>query len=269
MLMAVNIGNSRICFGFFEEDSCRLVAKFKIGTDMTKTSDEYLALIKAVSGGTEFPIGEISGSILSSVVPQLTSVISKTVERFTKKSPMIVGPGLKTGFSIKIDSPSELGADIVANTAAVIGTKKEKRESGFCSVVADMGTVTTISAINGRGEYIGCSILTGIGISFDAMHGRTAQLPNVIPDQPSRAIGKNSRDAVRSGVILGNAMILDGMAERFAKEMKCDINSVSLIATGEYAQSVIDACKNSFIYDEDLTLKGLWYLYMGNKGSEL
>ncbi len=265
MLMAVNIGNSTISLGFFKLDVCELVAKFKIAADTNKTSDEYLALIKAIARESEIYPADISGCILSSVVPKLSSVISETLEKFTKTSPVAVGPGLKTGFHIKIDSPSELGADIVANTATVVGEKKAKGENDLTSLVVDMGTVTTLSAINKNGDYVGCSIFPGVGISFDAMHGKTAQLPNVIPDKPAKAIGKNSRDAVRSGIILGNAVMLDGMVELFAKECKCDIKNIHLVATGEYAPTVIGSCKTTFILDGDLTLKGLWYLYTNNR----
>ena len=200
--MAVNVGNSRISFGFFNENCCELIAKFKIATDVNKTSDEYFALVKAIAKEIVPSFEDVSDCIFSSVVPQLTSVISQTLERITGTAPKAVGPGLKTGFAIKIDTPAELGADIVANTAALIGETKEKGEKEFSAIVADMGTVTTVSAVNKDGEYIGCSIFPGVAISFDAMHGKTAQLPNVVPDSPSRAIGKNSRDALRSGIIL-------------------------------------------------------------------
>ena len=259
MLLAVNVGNSRISIGFFAEDSKALVAKFKIATEINKTSDEYLALIRAVVREENLSCGQISGAIVSSVVPQLTGVISETAERFAGKEPVVVGPGVKTGFPIKIDSPSELGADIVANAAALIN---ESGKRG--AIIADMGTVTTVSAINERGEYVGCAIMPGVQISFDALHGRTAQLPNVMLSAPAHAIGKNSQESVRSGVILGHAMILDGMVERFAKEMKCAVDSLTLSATGEFAPRVIKECKRDFSYDEDLTLKGLYYLYKNN-----
>ncbi len=265
MLVAANVDNSRISFGFFKDDSCELVAKFKISTDINKTSDEYLAVIKAVAAQACTLNEGVTNCIFSCVVPQLSLVISETLEKFTGVSPKVVGPGLKTGFSIKIDTPVELGADIVANTAAIIGSAKERGETEFSSIIVDMGTVTTVSAINKNGEYIGCSIFPGVGISFDAMHGKTAQLPNVMADKPRGAIGKNSKDALRSGIILGNAMILDGMCEKFAKEMKCDQKNITLVATGEYAQRVVGYCKNEFVFDEDITLKGLWYLSFNNR----
>ncbi len=258
MLMAVNVGNSRISIGFFREETCDLIAKFKIATDINKTSDEYLALIRAVVREEKIECEEISGCIFSSVVPQLTATVCDTLARFTGKQPLSVGPGLKTGFPIKIDTPSELGADIVANTAAV------RKSTARASVVVDMGTVTTVSAINAKGEYVGCSILAGVQISLDALHGRTAQLPNVMLMTPTRAIGKNSQESVRSGVILGHAILLDGMIERFAREMRSQPDELSLFATGEYALPVIKECKRNFVYDEDLTLKGLYYLYKNN-----
>ena len=266
--MAVNVGNSRISFGFFAENGCEPVSKFKIATDTNKTSDEYLALIKAIAKENVYSFESVSECIFSSVVPQLTSVINETLERLTGTAPKAVSPGLKTGFAIKIDTPAELGADIVANTAAVIGKAKENGERDLTTIVAYMGTVTTVSAINKDGEYIGCSIFPGVAVSFDTMHGKTAQLPNVVPDSPARAIGKNSKDALRSGIILGNAMILDGMCERFAREMRCDLKKIRLVATGEFAERVIKNCKYDFSFDEDITLKGLRYLNENNKKNE-
>ena len=259
MFLALNVGNSRVSVGFFEGNSPAIAYKFKIATDINKTSDEYLALIRAIVREEKLSCEEISGVIVSSVVPQLTSVMCETAERFAGKAPVVVGPGVKTGFPIKIDTPSELGADIVANTAAVIN---ESGKRG--AVVVDMGTVTTVSAINGKGEYVGCAILPGVQISFDALHGRTAQLPNVMLSAPTHAIGKNSQEAVRSGVLLGHAMILDSIVERFAREMKCAADSLTLAATGEFASGVIKECKRDFVYDEDMTLKGLYYLYKNN-----
>lgn len=260
MLMAVNIGNSRISVGFFEENACRLLLKFQISTDINKTSDEYLALIHSILRGEETK-EEIGGVILSSVVPQLTETVRQTLVRFAGKQPLLVGPGLKTGFPIKIDSPSELGGDMVANTAAVLHGLKEEGKSKIPALIADLGTVTTLSAINRLGEYIGCAIVPGVRMSLNMLHGETAQLPNVMLSAPTKAVGKNSQDSVRSGVIFGNAMMLDGFVGRFAREMNCKAEELALFVTGEYAGAVMDVCKYRFTYDEDLTLKGLYFLY--------
>ena len=182
------------------------------------------------------------------------------VERFVGKEPVLVGPGVKTGFPIKIDSPAELGGDIVANAAAVVSEKKLENDSR-AAVVVDIGAVTTVSAINKRGEFVGCAILPGVQMSLDALHGKTAQLPNVAYAEQTRAIGKNSQESVLSGVVHGHAMMIDGFALRFASEMKTSKDELLAVVTGEYAKYVLPLCRQSFEYDEELTFKGLYIIY--------
>ncbi len=265
MLMAVNVGNSRISVGFFKNDSVEIIAKFKLATDISKTSDEYIALMRAMMREQYLSPEDISGCIYSSVVPQLNFVIGEALRRFTKSYVMTVAPGIKTGFSIKIDNPSELGADIVANTAAVINMSKNDKEKREAAIIVDMNAVTTVSALGKNCEYLGCSIFPGVQMSFDVMHGATAQLPNVRFSVPSRVIGKNSAESLLSGVILGNAAIIDGMVDSFAREMKCAPFEIRLFATGEYASTVVGACRNKFFVDEDMTLKGLYHIFVNNR----
>ncbi len=257
MLMTVNVGNSTISVGFFREDCPELLFRFQISADLKKTSDEYQSLIRSLFRERAESEEPISGVILSSVVPQLTTTVCRAVETFADIDPLVVGPGVKTGFPIKIDSPSELGGDMVANAAAVMNTGLGRGGA----IVVDMGTVTTVSALNRFGEFVGCAIAPGVRVSLDALHSRTAQLPNVVLAKPSRAIGKSSRESVCSGVVLGNAMMLDGFVSRFASEMKSNVGEIRLVMTGEYAETVLSSCENSFAYEEDLTLCGLYYLY--------
>ncbi len=257
MLMSVNVGNSTISVGFFQEDACRLLFRFELSADPKKTSDEYQSLILSLFRERSESAEPISGVILSSVVPQLTMTVCRAVASFAGVEPLVVGPGLKTGFPIKIDSPSELGGDMVADAAAVVASQIGRGGA----IVVNMGTVTTVSAINRFGEFVGCAIAPGVRVSLDALHTRTAQLPNVVLAKPSRSIGKSSRESVCSGVVLGNAMMLDGFVSRFASEMKSDVKDLRLVMTGEYAQTVMSSCENSFVYDENLTLCGLYYLY--------
>ena len=258
MLLAGNIANAKISFGFFDEQNGELGVKFQIAADLHKTSDEYKCTICSLM--REFGLGtdDISAIILSSVVPQLTAVINTALSKMTGLSPMMVGPGLKTGFSIKIDSPSELGGDMVANTAAVLASFHQE---GRAAIIADLGTVTTISAITRFREYVGCCIIPGIGISFDGLHGRTAQLPNVMQTVPSRYIGRNSQESVCSGVLYGHAMMIDGFVTRFSRELKCSSDDICLVMTGEYSESIAKLCGHSFKVEPDLTLKGLFVLY--------
>lgn len=259
MIMVANIGNSVITFGFFENSEGKMISSFKISSDIRKTSDEYLTVIKSILNDRNINAHDIDGAILSSVVPQLTNRIKETMRAFSGKDPLVVGPGVKTGFHIKIDNPSELGGDMVANTAAAIRLKKANKGA----IVADLGAVNTISAIGKSGEYLGCVIFPGIQLSLDVLHGQTAQLPNINFSDVSSVIGKNSSDSLRSGVVFSSAFAIDGFVDRFAKEMKCEVDDLSLIVTGEYAyaKTLLPECKSKFCFDEHLTLKGLYYIY--------
>jgi len=266
MILAVNVNNSYVSFGIFEDnEKCQLISTFKIAADIGKTSDEYFALVRNIFDYSKIDLSQINGAILSSVVPQLTNIISETIYKLVNVSPIKIGPGIKTGFSIKIDSPSELGADLVANAAAVVAINQANNSISKASIILDMGTVTTMFVINRLGEYIGGCIFPGIQISFDSLHGKTALLPNVTMSLPEKAIGRNSQESLRSGVVMGNAIMIDGFVTKFEKEMKCQIGEANLFATGEYAESILNACSHKFDYDSNLTLKGLFYIYQKNK----
>jgi len=255
MLMAVNVVNSTISVGFFEE-GCVLASSFEISADTKKTSDEYIHIIRNIASDNKINLDNVNGAIISSVVPQITQRIRNAVEILSKTEPLIVGPGVKTGFHIRIDNPSELGGDIVSNSAYAVRMCSDKKYI----FIADIGSVNTISVVNNR-EYCGCVIFPGIEMSFDSLHINTALLPNVNLSNSSNVIGKNSKESICSGVVLGNAMVLDGFVERFLKEMKCKKEDVFLLATGEYAKYVLDNCKYSFTFEEHLTLKGLSCIY--------
>ena len=259
MLLAVNVENSHISVGVFDESDA-LCAKFQIAADLCKTPDEYAVLIHSILRERDLLLSETTDAIVSSVVPQLTHTVVQAVRSIANTDPLTVGPGVKTGFPIKIDTPSELGGDIVADIAAVLELLKQSGRAS-AAIVANVGTVTTVSAVNQRGEYVGCSIFPGVRSSFELLHGKTAQLPNVSLSEPSRAIGKNSQDAVRSGVILGHAMMLDGFVEQFAREIKCPLSELSLFITGDNARFITSALTKQYMFDGDLTLKGLLALY--------
>lgn len=262
MLMTVNVGNTRVSVGFFDQETPSLKHAFEISTDLSKTVDEYFLLIKMIAAEYGVDLSTLEGAIVSSVVPQLTATVCEVVRRFCGKEPLLVGPGVKTGFPIKIDSPAELGGDMVANAAAVTSKMKRENNTG-ASVIVDVGSVTTVSAINGRGEYVGCSIIPGVQMSLETLHGKTALLPNVSYLSQTKAIGKNSQEAVLSGVMLGHAIMIDGFVAKFAKEMKAE--EFSCVITGEYAKHVMPLCRSRFEYDRELTLKGLYFIYQRSK----
>lgn len=265
MLLAVDIDNTQITFGLFEDLNANTVSKsFKVATDINRTSDEYAVIIDGILGYYKIDRTLINVAVISSVVPMLTDVIKNSIIRLAEQAEILtVGKGIKTGFPIKIDNPSELGTDLVANAAAVIDIKNKENKTKCPCIIIDMGTATTVFAVNANGEYIGGSILPGVGISLDVLHGKTAQLPNVTPAAPAHAIGKNSSESVRSGVILGNAMMIDGFVRKFSVEMKCG-DKAEVFITGEYSEAVIPYCEHAMRYVPELTLMGLLCIYRNN-----
>ena len=265
MLLAVNVGNKNISFAIFDGDAAEPVSKFKMATDVLKTADEYAVVLAQLLGFSGVDAKTVDGAIIASVVPQLTDVIKQVVQMLTDKTPIMVGPGVKTGFAIKIDDPAELGADIVANSAEVVGRlKNEKLDRP--AIILGMGAVTTLFAINKNREVIGGAILPGVGMSLDALHRDTAQLPNIGMSGSARAIGKNTKESLMSGVFFGQAAMIDGLTDRFEQEMKIKGGEAELYATGEHCEIILGNLRHCFEYDPVLTLKGLARIYKNTVG---
>ena len=258
MLLAVNVGNKNISVAVFNNSAAEPVTKFKIAADMRKTADEYAVTVKQLLDFSGIDTAVIDGSIMASVVPQLNDVIRHVILALTGNIPIIVGPGVKTGFAIKIDDPAELGADIVANAGAVVSILKEEK-CEKAAIILDMGSVTTLFAINKNREVVGGSILPGVGMSLDALHNGTALLPSIELSGAPRAIGKNTKESLISGVLFGQAAMIDGLVDRFEKELKCA--DAALFATGEYCKPILENMSRAFRYDPVLTLKGLARIY--------
>ena len=258
MLLAVNVGNKNISFAVFDESGAEPVAKFSIASDMRKTADEYSVTVKQLLDFSGIDAAAVDGAVMASVVPQLNDVIKHVVLALTGKTPITVGPGVKTGFAIKIDDPAELGADIVANAGAVVSILKEEK-CEKAAIILDMGSVTTLFSINKNREVVGGAILPGVGMSLDALHRETAQLPNIEMSGVTRAIGKNTKESLISGVVFGQAAMIDGLVDRFEKELKC--TDAVLFATGEYCKPMLEHLNHAFRYDPALTLKGLAQIY--------
>ncbi len=265
MLLAVNVGNKNISLAVFEDGAAEPVANFRIASDLRKTADEYAVIVKQLLDFSGIDGATVDGAIMASVVPPLNDVIKHVILTLTGKTPIVVGPGVKTGFAIKIDDPAELGADIVANASAVVSTLKEEK-SEKPAIILDMGTVTTLFAVNKNREVVGGAILPGIGMSLDSLHREAALLPSIELTGTARAIGKNTKESLISGVVLGQAAMIDGLVDRFEKELKCKSGEAILFATGESCKPVIGNCSHSFRYDPTLTLKGLARIYKNTVG---
>ena len=256
MILVVDIGNSNVVIGGVDGE--KILFEARLRTDSTKTSDEYTIDLKNILDIYSVSKDLIDGSIIASVVPQVLNTFQTALMKLTGKKALVVGPGLKTGLNIAIDNPSQTGADLVVGAVAAL------REHKAPLIVIDMGTATTMVVLDKNGALIGGSISPGVKISLDALTGGTALLPGLQLDQPKRAIGRNTTDCMRSGIMLGTACMLDGMIERMEEELGY---KTTVIVTGGIAKFVVPMCRREIIYDKDLLVKGLAALYRENKRS--
>ena len=254
MILTIDIGNSNIVLGAVEGDEIRFEARLR--TEATKTSDEYCIDLKMILEVYGVSKTDIEGSIIASVVPQVLNSMQTAVKKLTGKAALVVGPGLKTGLNIQIENPGQTGADLVVGAVAAL------REHKAPLIVVDMGTATTMMVLDKNSAFVGGCIMPGVKISLDALTDRTALLPGLQLDQPKKAIGRNTIDCMRSGIMLGAACMIDGMIQRMEEELGYE---TTVIATGGIAKFVVPMCRRSIVYDKDLIVKGLAALYRDNK----
>ncbi|MDE7221201.1 MAG: type III pantothenate kinase [Oscillospiraceae bacterium] len=256
MLLAVDVGNSNISLGIFRGGD--LLMKGKISVSTRRSADEYAAVIYDLMRMNRISREEADSCILASVVPELTGLVEEAARIITGTAPLRVGPGIRTGFRIRIDDPSQLGGDLAADTLAAL------TEYGAPLVVIDAGTVTTIIAVDKDRTYLGGCILPGIRPSAQLLKEATALLPSIELDgREDACLGRNSADAMRCGLLLGSAMMVDGFIERYAALP--GMAGAKCIATGGSAHLVTARCRRKIRQDPELTLKGLRYLYEANR----
>ena len=253
MVLAIDIGNTHILLGCFEDR--KILFTELLSTDRSYTDLEYASLIKSALEFNVAAFEDIEGAIISSVVPSVTGTIISAVERFAKVDPIVVGPGVKTGLKIKIDNPAQLGSDLVVSAAAGI------KEYGVPQINIYMGTATAFSLIDSEKNYLGTSIGAGMGIAAEALSSKTSQLPNIAFETPRKVIGTNTVDSMKSGLICQNAALIDGMIERIEEEYG---EECVIVATGRYSSLVTPLCKHKIICDKELILKGLIEVYYKN-----
>lgn len=254
MILTVDVGNSNIVLGGVRGEE--IVFEARLRTDATKTSDEYCIDLKMILEVYKLDPEGIEGSIIASVVPQVLNSMQTAIRKLTGKAPLVVGPQLRTGLHIAIDNPAQTGADLVVGCVAAL------REHSAPMIIIDMGTATTMIVLDKDSAMIGGAIIPGVKISMDALTGRTALLPGLQLDQPKKAIGSNTIDCMRSGLMLGSACMIDGMIDRMEEELGY---KTTVIATGGIAKFVLPMCRHEIIYDKDLLVKGLATLYRENQ----
>lgn len=253
MILALDMGNTNIVVGGIDNEKTYFVER--ITTDLVKTSLEYAVSIKNILEIHRADASEIQGAIISSVVPPLNATLSSAIKKILGFRPKVVGSGMKTGLNIHMDDPKSVGSDLIVGAVAAL------LEYPCPLIVIDMGTATTICAVDKGGSYIGGIIYPGLKISLETLASKTAQLPNISLDIPDRVIGKNTIQCMRSGIMYGSAGMLDGILDRMIGELG---ENAAIIATGGLSRFITPLCRHTIIYEEDLMLKGLLALYNKN-----
>lgn len=255
MILAVDVGNTNIVLGVL--DKSEIVCSGRLSTEIYETADEYAMKLSFFL--KLHNIENIEGAIISSVVPQLVRTLRTAIRLVTGVCAMILGPGIKTGLHIKAGNASELGADMVAG--AVAGINKYSCPM----VIFDFGTATTASVIDKNGAFIGCLIYCGVKTAMNAISAGTAQLPQIDISTPSKLIGTNSAECMKSGAVYGAAATVDGLVERIGEELG---EKVSVIVTGGIGKAIARHCKTEVVTDENLLLDGLRIIYEKNINQE-
>lgn len=254
MIAAVDIGNSNIVIGLMDEEG-KVKFSGRIRSDRQKTKEEFMIELKTLMDIYQVTFDGVQGAIISSVVPGLTDVVRWGLKQMTGITPYVVGQGMKTGIRIATDHPASLGADLVVDAVAAT----EEYEGPL--IIFDLGTATTCSVVDEKRAYLGTLIMPGIKISQDALTEKTSQLPYIRFERPKHVIGKNTIESMQSGVIYGNAAMLDGLIETLQEELG---REAAVLATGGIAGLIVPYCRHKIINEPNLLLKGLWYIYQKN-----
>jgi type III pantothenate kinase len=245
MLLAIDVGNTLTDFGVFEDH--HLVRTFLTESVANKSADEYESILLLFIQSKKLDPKEIKSVIISSVVPSLTRAFSQVSEKLFSCKPIILGPHLKSGLLLRVDHPSEVGSDLVADAVGGI------LSYGKGLFIADLGTASKYLFIDRDGAFAGLAIAPGLAISMDALVNRTAALPEVSWQIPSQAMGKNTRDCMNSGITYGTAFQVKGFAESFEKECGYPLTRILTGGNGIYVKDLL----KDFAFDDSLLLRGL------------
>lgn len=253
MVLTIDIGNTNILLGIFKEDE--LLKNWRLASRTARTSDEYALDIMSLMFFEGIKPEGINGVIISSVVPPLDPIFERCIEKAFGIKPIFVNLDLNLGIKIDIENPQEIGMDrVVGSVAAYYKTKTS-------TVVVDFGTATTFDVINREGVFIGGAIAPGVLISLEGLFLRTAKLPKVELSIPSSVIGRDTVNAIRSGMLYG----WGGMVERIIEEVEKKIGRTEIVVTGGAAHLVTPLIRRDFIHDKFLTLEGLKIVYDKNR----
>lgn len=253
MILVVDVGNTNIVLGLYEQRT--LLHHWRISTNRSATVDEYGILFHNLFQHSGIAFAQVEGVILSSVVPPLMFVMENLCLQYLKRTPFIVGPGIKTGLNVRVDNPKEVGADRIVNAVAALELY------GAPCIIVDFGTATTYDYIDASQQLLGCAIAPGIGISTEALYQKAAKLPRIELVKPKSVVGRNTVAAMQAGIIFGYVAQVDGIVERVKQEF--NVNP-TVIATGGLSELIASESRTIQVVNPLLTLQGLQMIYEKN-----
>ncbi len=256
MILAIDIGNSNIVIGAVEKNKVHFESR--LSTDRRQTEDQLAISFLDILTLYRVDREAFDGCIISSVVPQLNQAFSGAVKKVVGITPVFIGPGVKTGLKINTNNPSQLGSDLVVDNVAA------RALYNTAVIVIDMGTATTISTTDSNNNFLGCAIMPGVTISLNALTNNTSLLQGISLDNPKKAIETNTTDCMKSGIIYGNASMLDGMLDRFINELSekgIKKEEITIVATGGHSKYIIPYCRHNIVYEKNLLLTGLYIIW--------
>lgn len=254
MILAIDVGNTHVVVGVLEDLETKHM--FRLQTNAQRTDSEYAVLMHQMLTLAGYQNSQFEGAIISSVVPPITGVMKNAVKFVTGCDAMVIGPGLKTGLNIRIDDPSTLGADLVVGAVAALHKYKPPL------IVIDLGTATTVTAMDKNGSFRGGAIMAGVNLCLNALSSGTSQLPKIDLNYTGKAIGSNTIDCMRSGAVYGTAGMLDGVIDRMEEELG---SKATVVACGGLAPMIIPHCRHKIHLEDDLLMLGLGLIYKKNK----